>query len=99
MSLAFSRVLLHHPLTIAAAGYVAYPVLVFKIPVHGLGDSALECLPGVPVQFTSDFSCVHGVAAIVTRAILDERNQLPMWDNCVVGPKFVKQAAERLDDI
>src|ERR1019366_9752898 len=82
-----------HPLTIAAAGDIADPVFVFKIPADGFADAALKRFQRVPVQFALDFARVHRVAAVVAGAVLDESDELVMWNGGGVWGQFVPQVA------
>src|SRR5260370_14580423 len=63
----FGGVMLRHPLTIAAAGDITYPIFVFEIPADSFSDAALKRLQWMPVQFALDLAAVHRVAAAVGR--------------------------------
>src|ERR1019366_5870027 len=89
----FSGVMFRNPLTIAAAGNVADPVFMFKIPADGFLDAALKRLQGAPAQFALDFARVHRVPAIVSGALLDERDELAVRNGGVVRAQFVQQFA------
>src|SRR5579863_1278320 len=65
-----------NPLPIASAGHVAHPLFMFQIPPHRLANSRLESLLGTPAEFALNFTCVHGVTAVVPRAIFDKRYQV-----------------------
>jgi hypothetical protein len=64
--------MLRHPLTIAAAGDITYPIFVFEIPADSFSDAALKRLQWMPVQFALDLAAVDRVAAVVAGAVLDE---------------------------
>src|SRR5271169_2012035 len=85
----FGGVVFRHPLTIAATGDVADPVLVFKIPADGLADSTFKRLQRVPVQFALDFARVHCVAAVVAGAVFDERDEFLVGNGGIVRAQFV----------
>src|ERR1035441_6775937 len=86
-------IMFRHPLTIAAAGDLADPVFVFKIPANGFADAALKCLQRVPTQLAFDFARVHGVAAVVAGAVFDERDELAVGKGGIVRAQFVEQLA------
>src|ERR1019366_4092888 len=94
----FSGVMFRNPLTIAAAGNVADPVFMFKIPADGFLDAALNRLQRAPVQFAFDFARVHGVPAVVAGAVFDERDELAVRNGRVVRPQFVQQPANGADN-
>ena len=54
----------------------AHPLLVVEIPAHGLTNALFELVGGKPAQLLLDLRRVNGVAAVVARAVFDERNQL-----------------------
>src|SRR5450759_1414566 len=86
------------PLTIAAAGNVADPLFMFKIPADGLVNAALKRLQRAPVQFALDFARVHGVPAVVAGAVFDERDELAVRNGGVVRAQFVQQPANGADN-
>src|ERR1019366_5587169 len=88
-----------HPLTIAAAGDIADPVFVFKIPADGFADAALKRLQRVPVQFALDFARVHRVPAVVAGAVFDESDELAVGNGGVVRAQFVQQLANGADNL
>src|ERR1019366_6330528 len=88
-----------HPLTIAAAGDIADPVFVFKIPADGFADAALKRLQRVPVQFALDFARVHRVPAVVAGAVFDESDELAVGNGGVVRAQFVQQLANGSDNL
>src|SRR5580700_10651752 len=85
-------------MTIAAAGYVPNPVFVFKIPADSFADSGCECLLRMPVEFALNPGCVHGVTAVVSGTIFDERDELLVGDDGVVRAQFVEQRADGGDN-
>src|ERR1700678_844694 len=93
-----NRILLRDPLAIAAGGYVLNPVLMLQIPLNGLADSSLKRFLRAPVQFALDFTRVHGIAAVMTGAILDECNQAAMGHDGVMRTQFVEQFADGVYD-
>src|SRR5208337_1132419 len=87
------------PLTIAAAGNVADPVFMFKIPANGFLDAAFKRLQRAPVQFALDFARVHGVAAVVAGAVFDKRNERAVGNGGIVRAQFVQQFANGPDNL
>src|SRR5208337_4770190 len=94
----FGGVMFRHPLTIAAAGNIANPVFMFKIPANGFGDAALKSLQRAPVQLALDFARVHGVAAVVAGAVFDKRNERAVGNGGIVRAQFVQQFANGPND-
>src|SRR2546423_13696662 len=99
MSSDFRSVMLRHPLTIAAAGDVPYPIVVFKIPAHRLGDPTFERFHRMPVQLASNFPRVHGIAAVVSRSVFNKRYEPAVRNDRIARTQFIQQAAERLYNI
>src|SRR5260370_19646259 len=75
----FGGVMLRHPLTIAAAGDITYPIFVFEIPADSFSDAALQRLQWMPVQFALDLAAVHRVAAVVGAGGLVHFNEASLW--------------------
>src|SRR4051812_27391444 len=65
-----------YPVPIAAIHDGAPPGLVREIPVEGFSNAGLKGLRGTEAKVTLDLRCIDGIAAIVTRSILDEADQL-----------------------
>src|SRR5258708_13196155 len=65
------------PLPVSAAGYVAHPIVIFEIPIHGLAYSALKRFLRTPPQFALDLASVHGIAAGMPSTVFDERDKIP----------------------
>src|SRR5208282_6480399 len=80
-----NRILFCDPLAVATAGDVLHPVCVLQVPVDRLADSGLKRLLWTPMQFALDSTRVHGIAAIMTIAILDECAQGAVRNYRVVG--------------
>ncbi len=74
------------------------PILVLEIPFDRFADSLLEGIGGFPAEFLFDFSCVDGVAAVVTGAIFDEGNELTRVAT-EIGSEFVDQIANEFNDM
>src|ERR1700689_4565704 len=70
-----------------------------KIPAGGFADSGYECFLGTPVQFALNLGCVHRVAAVMTRTIFDESDELFVRDDGVVRAQFIEQRADGGDDL
>src|SRR6266849_10830600 len=92
-------VMLRHPLAITAAGDIADPIFVFKIPADGFSDAGLKRLQRVPVQFALDFAGVHRVPAVVAGAVFDERDELAVRNGGVVRAQLVQQIANGPDKL
>src|ERR1700674_3251130 len=92
-------VMFRHPWAIAAARDITDPVFVFKIPADRFSDAGLKRLQRMPVQFPLDFAGVHRVAAVVAGSVLDERDELAVWNGSVVRAQFVQQFANGPDNI
>src|SRR5436190_13310323 len=71
-----NRILCRHPLPITSAGHRFNPGFVIQIPLNGCANSAFKSLSWTPSQFGLNFCGVHRIAAVVPRAVFDERNQL-----------------------
>src|SRR6267142_1809392 len=54
-----------------------HPFLVLDIPPHRLANPFLELVRRRPAEFLLNLARVDRVAAVVARAVLHERNQLP----------------------
>src|SRR3954454_20354122 len=70
------RVLLGDPVAVRTALDALHPVAVRQVPLHGLADAGLESLGGTPAQLALDLVRIDGVAAVVARPILHERDEL-----------------------
>src|ERR1700716_1484182 len=88
-----------YPLTITAAGDITDPVFVFKIPADSFSDAGLKRLQRMPIQFALDFARVHRVAAGVTGAFFDERDELVVRNDGVVRAQFIQQFANGRDNL
>src|SRR5258708_40049275 len=84
------------PLPVSAAGYVAHPIVIFEIPIHGLAYSALKRFLRTPPQFALDLASVHGIAAVMPRTVFDERDQIPARRALTARP-LVHNFPNRLD--
>src|ERR1700737_4390993 len=83
-----------YPLTITAAGDIAAPVFVFKIPADSFSDAGLKRLQRMPIQFALDFARVHRVAAVVAGAVFDERDEFAVRNGGGVRGQFVHKFAK-----
>ncbi len=88
-----------HPRTVAAAGYLADPGFVFKIPPHGFADAAFERLERLPLQFVLDLPRIHCISPIVAGTIFDECDELVMGHDGVVRAQLVEQLADGAENI
>src|SRR5688500_15924946 len=85
------------PFAVRAAPHVLDPRGVRKIPLDRLAQSGLESLGGTPLKLACDFARIDCVPAIVSRPILDERDQAFVAPSAV-RPKVVEHAADAGDD-
>lgn len=88
-----------HPLTVAAAGYVANPVFVFEIPAHGFVDAAVERLEWLPVEFALDFVCIDCIAPVMAGPIFDEGGEFVVGHDGVVRPQLVEKFTDGIDNL
>src|SRR5690554_5982001 len=63
---------------IAAILYALAPVEVVEVPLDGFADAGFEGFFRRPAQFFLDFAGVYGVAHVVTRAVFDVGDQVPV---------------------
>src|SRR5258708_24860291 len=75
-SASLNRIVGGNPLPVAAAGHIADPAFVFKVPPNRFANAGLKGLFGPPAEFTLNLARVHGIAAIVTWPIFYKRYQL-----------------------
>src|SRR6185369_11198603 len=80
--------------TIAAVEHALAPVVVVQIPIHRLGDAALEAFTLAPAELRLELAGLDCVTAIVAGAILhvgDQRLAL-----CAIShrPALVEQPAD-----
>src|SRR5262245_54984789 len=85
----------------AASGFLGkdgfYPILVVEIPTYSLADTFLKSMGRHPAEIALEFGGVNGIAAIVTRTILDEGNKLP-GIAAKLGRKFVNEVGDEFHD-
>src|SRR6478736_6869082 len=93
------RILRRHPLAIGAAGHALHPRLVVEIPLDRLADPTLKRLARLPAEFGLDFARVDSVAAIVSRTIGNELDQVAMRSDRVVWRQFVKYGTDSVHDV
>src|SRR5688572_9269361 len=83
---------------IAAVEHARGPVDVVEIPVDGRGHALLEARRRRPAEFGADLGRVDRVAAVVARAVADERDlrlaRLPVGARAAL----VEQRADRPHD-
>src|SRR5437899_907027 len=84
------RILRRHPLAIGAAGHTLYPRPVVEIPLNRLADPAFKRLARLPAEFGLDLARVDSVAAVVSRTIGNELDQVVMRNDRVVWPELVQ---------
>src|SRR5581483_2656512 len=89
-AIALLGILRCNPLAITAASDFLDPRIVLQVPLNGFADSALKGFARLPSEFAFDLRCVHGVAAIVPRAVGDEGDQLFVGKYGIAGLEFVE---------
>ncbi len=72
------RVLGADPVAIRTALHALHPLVVGQVPLDRLAQAGLERFLRPPAEFGGELAGVDRVAAVVARAILDERDQRRM---------------------
>src|ERR1700721_3959560 len=70
-----NRVLRRNPLPVTSARHILRPLLVLKIPANGFANSGFKCFFRPPTQFALNLPRIHGIAPVVSRTVLHERDQ------------------------
>src|SRR5260370_24135121 len=87
------RILGRHPLAIIAGEYRLNPGRVFQVPLDGFTNSGFKSFLWTPAQFRFDFTDVHGISAVMPRAIGDIGDQLVrgMAESCGCNSSSTEQ--------
>src|SRR6202041_3937978 len=64
-----------NPLPVTSAGHVLHPLLVLKIPANGFANAGFKRFLRPPTQFAFNLPRIHGIAPVVSRTVLHERDQ------------------------
>src|SRR3954471_14061125 len=81
---------------VTSAGHVRHPVIVLKIPADCFAKPAFQRFLGLPPKLPFDLRCIHRVPPVVSRAILDEGDELPTR-TLLSRRHFIHEIAYRLD--
>src|SRR5665213_2468195 len=87
-----AAVMMRDPLAVVAARRGGKPLRVGEVPGERAAHSAGKSLGGLPAELATDLARIDRVAAIVARAVGDERHQLRV---IAAGPQLGQQVAER----
>src|SRR5665213_1992548 len=91
-----AAVMMRDPLAVVAAHDVGKPLRIREIPRERAAYSAGERLGRLPVEVAADLACIDRVAAIVARAVGNERHQLRV---IATGLELVQQSADRVHHV
>src|SRR6202789_4016348 len=87
-----------NPLPVTSAGHVLHPLLVLKIPANGFANSGFKRFLRPPTQFAFNLPRIHGIAPVVSRAVLHEGDQFASRPS---RPRrhFIHDIANRVHDL
>src|SRR5260370_3688814 len=86
-----------NPLPVASAGYIPYPLFILKVPANGLANTIFKCGLRRPSELALNLARIHGITAVVSRAVLHKRDQIPAG-TCHARRHLIHEVADDLHD-
>src|ERR1700733_15588708 len=87
-----------NPLPVTSAGPVLPPLLVLKIPANGFANAGFKRFLRPPTQFAFNLPRIHGIAPVVSRTVLHERDQFASRPSRPPRP-FIPDIAKPVHDL
>lgn len=92
------RVVLVHPVSVAATGDGAHPLWMRQIPFNGFKDATLKAFLWRPTQLPNDFLGINRIPAVVPRAVFD-KGHLIRIGFARQRPQLVQGLANRFNNL